>query len=515
MNGDKQLRLSLFAVPDLSIGRAPLTPQNCQFDARRVQYLNGMVAYLESVFTDLRRHHSRSDALSTLQRVLARLPYSELVQIDHDGNPVVSAIPGARDRIVFDHERLRVAILDGLNRRSESPMIPVSRDSPELAHVISKLSQGISAKDLARALRTGTVDISPAITALRDLNLVEEVDPSVSTVPQPLSAGRGDRLTWLGHAALLFQTSRASICVDPFLRPHIKWTEEEKKTCFSDSFADSQLFEPYGPGLTQMSPAQLPPLDAVFLTHQDTDHCNLGVLMMLPEDLPIVVPDCRRDRPWEVDLVALIRKVLGRKRKVVRLKHGQTITFGDIRATAFPFFAEMPSSLTTSWNCYLFETARSAVACTADSAITDESVDFLGRRLARKRKPFVLCARLLHRGKKTPGYRDEVENIYNFTRLWAWYMPIWDLFQPVEESGISESRFSTLARKTNLKFYLPYAMGTAPWFRIADVKDPLHMPIASISARELHEVAEKVKTLSNGAALFPGRFAEPFSLAGA
>ena len=142
MNGDKQLRLSLFAVPDLSIGRAPLTPQNCQFDARRVQYLDGMVAYLESVFTDLRRHHSRSDALSTLQKVLARLPYSELVQIDHDGNPVVSAIPGARDRIVFDHERLRVAILDGLNRRSESPMIPVGRDSPELAHVISKLSQG-------------------------------------------------------------------------------------------------------------------------------------------------------------------------------------------------------------------------------------------------------------------------------------------------------------------------------------------------------------------------------------
>jgi len=37
MKGDKQLRLSLFTVPDLSIGRAPLTPQNSQFDSRRVR----------------------------------------------------------------------------------------------------------------------------------------------------------------------------------------------------------------------------------------------------------------------------------------------------------------------------------------------------------------------------------------------------------------------------------------------------------------------------------------------
>jgi L-ascorbate metabolism protein UlaG (beta-lactamase superfamily) len=515
MNGDKQLRLSLFAVPDVSIGRAPLTPQNCQFDARRVEYLDGMIAYLDILFGDLRKRHSRADALARLEQALARLPYSELVKIDHDGTPVVSAIPGARDRIVFDHDRLRVAILDGLNRRSESPVIPVGSYSPEMAHIISKLSAGISENALARILRTGTVDISPAISSLRNLNLIEEVDPSVSIIPPPVSAGRGDRLTWLGHAAMLFQTSRASVCVDPFLRPHIKWTEAEVASCFSDTFADREFFEPYGPGLTQMSPAQLPPLDAVFLTHQDTDHCNLGVLMMLPEDVPIVVPDCRRDRPWEVDLVALIRKVLGRKRKVVRLKHGQTITFGDIRATAFPFFAEMPSSLTTSWNCYLFETTRSAVACTADSAITDESVDFLSRRLARKRKPLVLCARLLHRGEKTPGYRDEVENLFNFTRLWAWYMPIWDLFQPVEQSGISESRFRTLARKTNLRFYFPYAMGTAPWFRIPDAEDPLHMPIAGISTRALHDVREKLKAISKGPSLFPGRFAEPFSLDGA
>jgi len=513
MRGDKQLRLSLFAVPDLSIGRAPLTPQNSQFDSRRVGYLEGMVAYLESLFANLRERHSRSEALAGIEKILAQLPYSELVKINAEGTPLVTEIPGARDRFVFDQDRLRITFLDGLHRRSESPAIPAGRHSPLVSHIISKLSRGVSEKALARMLRARDVDLSPAIESLRDLQLIEEIDPSLPIVPRGLLAGNQDRLTWLGHAGILFQTSRASVCVDPFLRPHIKWTDEEVQSCFSDAFGDRHFFEPYGPRLTQLSPAQLPPLDAVFVTHQDIDHCNLGVLMMLPEDLPIVVPDYHPDRAWEVDLSGLIQKVLGRRRKVIRLKHGQTITIGDIRATAFPFFAEMPSSLRTSWNCYLFETRRAAVACTADSAITDESVDFLGRRLRGSRKAFVLCARLLHSGQTSAGYRDEMDSVFNFTRLWAWYMPIWDLFQPVEQSGISESRFRTLARRTNLRFYLPYAMGSAPWYRIGDAKDPLHIPMANLSARELHDVSDKLEIISTGPSLFPGKFAQPFSLA--
>jgi len=241
----------------------------------------------------------------------------------------------------------------------------------------------------------------------------------------------------------------------------------------------------------------------------------LGVLMMLPEHIPIVVPDCHPDHMWEVDLLAVIHNVLGRRRKVIRLKHGETITIGDIRATAFPFLAEMPSSLKTFWNCYLFETDDAAVACTADSAITDESVDLLTKRLRGKRKPLVLCARLVHSGKKSAGFRDETENLFNFTRLWAWYMPIWDLFQPVEESGISESRLRDLSQRTNLRFYLPYAMGTAPWFRIVDVGDPLHVPMANLSAHDLHALSETLKAIPRGPSLFPGKFGRPFPLTGA
>ena len=511
MKHTHQLRLSLFTVPDLSIGRSPLAPQNSQVDPRRVQYLEGLIAYLGSLFENLEKRYPRAEALSRLEKVLAQVPYGELVTINADGGPLVAEIPSARDRIVFDQERLKITLLDGLHRRTGSLAIPAGRYAPEVSRIVSKLSRGISEEALARMLRDCNVGLSSVIKGLHDLQLIEDIDPSVPIVPQGLVEGSKDRLTWLGHACVLFQTPRSSVCVDPFLRPHIKWSEKDVQSCFSDSFGESVFFEPYGAQLTQLSPAQLPPLDAVFVTHQDIDHCNLGVLMMLPEDLPIVVPDARPDRAWEVDLAVLIKKVLGRRRKVIRLKHGQTITIGDIRATAFPFLSEMPSSLKTSWNCYLFETPRTAVACTADSAVTDESVDFLTRRLRGKRKTFVLCARLLHSGKASSGYRDEMESLFNFTRLWAWYTPIWDLFQPVEELGISESRFRKLSRWTNLRFYLPYAMGTAPWYRIPE-GDPLHVPMANLSTRDLHAVSEKLNAVSKGPALFPGKFARPFSL---
>jgi hypothetical protein len=116
---------------------------------------------------------------------------------------------------------------------------------------------------------------------------------------------------------------------------------------------------------------------------------------------------------------------------------------------------------------------------------------------------------LIHSGETSAGFRDETESLFNFTRLWAWHMPIWDLFQPVQESGISENRFRKLSHGTNLRFYLPYAMGTAPWFRIMDVNDPLHIPMANLSGDDLRVLSEKLKAIPRGASLFPGKFGEP------
>ncbi|HLQ78216.1 MAG TPA: MBL fold metallo-hydrolase [Terriglobia bacterium] len=512
MKKQKHLRLSLYTAPELSIGRAPLTPQNCQFDPKRVRYLEGMVAYLNTLFETHRKNYSEAEARVRLEKSLAQLPYSELVQFDPDQNPSVTENPGARDRIGFNKDRLRITFLDGFRRCAESPSIQSGELTPVISGIVARLSRGLTESDLCRILRESDVDLASVIEGLRNFGMIEEVDPTESIVPLPLLEGNTDRLSWLGHACVLFQTARSSICVDPFLRPHIRWTERDLMSSFSDSYGDRFFFEPYSHQLKQLSPAQLPPIDAVFITHQDIDHCNLGVLMMLPEDIPIIVPDYRADRMWETDLMNVIHNILGKRRKVIRLAHGETMTIGDIRATAFPFFSEMPSSLQTSWNCYLFETSKSAVACTADSAITDESIEFLITKLRGQSKPFTLCARSIHSGKTSPGFRDETESLFNFSRLWAWYMPIWDMFQPVEESGVSVPRFQQLSQQTNFRFYLPYAMGTAPWFRISDTNDPLYIPMANLSAQELQMISGTLKAIPGGPSLFPGKFGRPFSL---
>ena len=87
------------------------------------------------------------------------------------------------------------------------------------------------------------------------------------------------------------------------------------------------------------------------------------------------------------------------------------------------------------------------------------------------------------------------------------------LFHPVEELGISESRLRKLSHRTNLRFYLPYAMGTAPWFRIQEVNDPLRVPMANLSAHDLHALSDTLKAIPRGPSLFPGKFAQPFPLA--
>lgn len=511
MRRTKHLRLSLYTVPELAVGQVPLNPENSGTDPRRLHYLEGMVVYLNSLFRDAAAREPRETTLARVRRLLSELPHSELVILDPEHDPPVAEHPSARDRIGFDHERLKLVFLDGLNRGSQSPSIAMGGDSPQLARAVAELAHGISESSLPAFCARAGVDLSGAVSGLREFGLIE-----AEAVPHPPRSapsldGRHDRLSWLGHACVLFQTHHTSLCVDPFLRPHIRWKQTDIDTVFSDEFGERLYFEPYGPTGRQLSPLELPPLDAVFITHQDIDHCNLGVLMTLPQEVPIVVPDWHPGRPWEVDLAELIRRVLGEERKVVRLKHRETLRFGDVEVTAFPFRAEMPASLETSWNCYLFETASSAVACTADSAATDECVDFLIRRLGR-RKPLVLCSRPFHSGAFSPGYRDETDQLFNFTRLWAWYLPVWDLFQAVEQPGISESRLERLAAGTDLRVFLPYAMGTAPWYRIRDEHDPLRVPLGNLSIGELHGMADTLKSMPHAPLLFPGKFAEPLRI---
>src|SRR6266478_4658202 len=183
------LRLSLFTVPDISIGLAPLTPQNSEFDQRRLDYLDGMIRHLNNLFQDLKKRHSQAEAISRLQKFVLQLPYSELVEIDANRRPAVAAIGSARDRIAFNHKRLKISFLDGLCRRAESPTITAGTSSPDVCHIVSKLSEGISEEALSRILRQSSVDLTAVIDGLRQLKFIEETDVAQPIAPNDLLKG--------------------------------------------------------------------------------------------------------------------------------------------------------------------------------------------------------------------------------------------------------------------------------------------------------------------------------------
>jgi N-acyl-phosphatidylethanolamine-hydrolysing phospholipase D len=86
-----------------------------------------------------------------------------------------------------------------------------------------------------------------------------------------------DSLTWLGHASFLIRLDGRTILTDPFLSQH------------------ASPMPPFGPerfappGLT---PAQLPPVDILLLSHNHYDHLDLPTIEALPakERIQVLVP---------------------------------------------------------------------------------------------------------------------------------------------------------------------------------------------------------------------------------
>ena len=94
------------------------------------------------------------------------------------------------------------------------------------------------------------------------------VEPDLELLQQP---ARAPRVTWIGHASFLVQIGRRNLLVDPVMAPRLG------------------LFYPrhVPPGLRI---ADLPPLDAVLVSHSHYDHLDAWTLRRLPRAPAVVVP---------------------------------------------------------------------------------------------------------------------------------------------------------------------------------------------------------------------------------
>jgi hypothetical protein len=256
---------------------------------------------------------------------------------------------------------------------------------------------------------------------------------------------------------------------------------------------------------------ELAPPDAVLITHQDADHFDLGVLMSTPETTTIVVPAPSPDMPWDVDLGSAIARVLGDRRRIVRLAHGETFPVGDLEVQAFPFLGEMPPSLPHRWNAYLVKTRRSAAAFTADARLDESTVDFLARNVGRERSLRLFAGPPRERALM-PGWREGLftTQLWTAHRLWGFYVPPWSLFQPTPCANVTFDLLRRLASAANLVGYFPYAVGSTPWHRIDQPTDPLHLPVSSLGAADLDAIRAGVETTPVD--FLPLRYGVPYEL---
>ena len=156
------------------------------------------------------------------------------------------------------------------------------------------------------------------------------------------------RLAWLGHAAVVVQAPGFTAVVDPMLGPRASPL----------AFAGPKRLIP-----PALGPADLPPLDAVVLTHDHYDHADAWSLRVLARRHP--------DAVFVVPLgVGPFVRGLG-ARRVVELDWGQRVTVGGARLTATPARHFAGRTLTgrnrTLWCGYWIEAAGATAYVVGDT----------------------------------------------------------------------------------------------------------------------------------------------------
>lgn len=168
--------------------------------------------------------------------------------------------------------------------------------------------------------------------------------------PDP-SRWRNDRLTvaWLGHATVLLNFYGTTVLTDPVLERRIGLGRGLVK------LGPRRLVEP------ALRKRELPPLDAVLLSHAHMDHTDLGTLRGIPPRVRVVVQSGNRD---------LVRRF----HEVDELAWGQRTQIGDLEIESVEtrhWGARMVTDRHRSWGGYLLRKAGRAVLFGGDTAYTD------------------------------------------------------------------------------------------------------------------------------------------------
>jgi L-ascorbate metabolism protein UlaG (beta-lactamase superfamily) len=496
-NQEALLVLSPFVLPEVRQGIHGMKPQNLTPGLDRL-------AYLQRTLLDQRNLLRMNVDLA--KRYRSTLSHWYLTQWKEDpatGATTVHPLPEAELMISLQVDQLGVLLRDGRSRADDDlAYMPTGTDTGKMLTLLGRLHRGITRSALL-SLAT-ELDVGFDDELLDDLIARGAVEVGSR---EPVAAAAEPMVAWMGHAFVRVEGGGKSVWIDPFPLPRLRWTEAELGTLFDPTLPDAHMLDDYGPGAHHVTQDELPLPDAIFITHPDTDHYDLGALGMLPAHIPIYVPRVQPNAPWDVDLTVALRAVLGDDRDVRVLDHGASVELGPIKITAMPFRGEYPASLPHQWNTYYVELPNQVWALMADGSVTDEHVELLRTRRRGDARPFGMMCNVISADRYSAGYFDTTLDLGSMARLWSWYTAPARLFEEALLPGPTYYELGELAAHAGLSFFFPYAHGNLPWYRVAS-SYVLRSHIGSHSASQLRSMTRIVQHA--GADLVYLRHGQPF-----
>lgn len=319
--------------------------------------------------------------------------------------------------------------------------VPIaSRDLPTIATLLRSLCTGVRRSELLALPEESTEGVAlarvvDALARSRAFRVVAQERPDWDALlpdTAMLSA------LHLGHAGLLVRGGESSVLVDPwFLQGHPDYRVQP------------------------LQASQLPPVDAIFLTHEHWDHVNDATLLRYPADVPVFVPKQGSDaqlRPRYREYLEMFG--IG---QVIELAHWEQHALpSGLVVTAIPFRGEGTAEECAVRNCYLFERSNKRIFVHVDSSIdshgeSDITDGTIGRMVAAYGHIDILFA----------TRRQELHFAYE---IFSDLAPLFFGPDPrrfldvVENCNCPSSYLAELARATQCSELVLYSEGGAEWY---------------------------------------------------
>ncbi len=248
----------------------------------------------------------------------------------------------------------------------------------------------------------------------------------------------GLRATWMGHSSTLLEIDGTRLLLDPV------WSERASPF----SFAGALRFHP-----VPLALEDLPPLDAVAISHAHYDHLDMLTIRRLRDRVPLwIVPlgVGSHLRHWGVD-----------GQRIVELDWWQSHSVGQVKVTAVPARHDTGRSILfgdrklTLWCAWAFQGPRHSAFFGGDSGLNDGYAE-AGQRLG----PFDLC--LIEIGAYDPLWRDahlgpeECVLAFRLTRGRLLVPVHWATFE-LAPHGWTEpiERFLVAAEQAGIRYTIP------------------------------------------------------------